>query len=363
MEVKKILIVDGIFPINTRSYRIYKSLGKSYEIKYCSWDRKNQNKKIQNENYIYSSNEGYGNKLKKLLGIYKYYKYLSKKIKEYKPHIIIASQWDMLILTSLVKSDNQYLIYDNIDLPSTKNSFILKFIQYIEKICILKKVDGIIYASRFFDEYYKKINKRKLILENKPLKELKTEKSIEYITDRKKIVFMGTIRYYELFEKLVEALKEYQEEVELLFFGEGHAEEKLKRLVKKNKQTNVKFMGRYNYSEIGLFYNVSDYVWAVYPSADFNVKYAISNKFHESLLFEKPCFYSKNTKLGEYVEENSIGYSIDENKLQEELKKILSLKNIKKLSFEKYKEENTNLYWEDDEEKLFRFIKNILESR
>ena len=34
-------------------------------------------------------------------------------------------------------------------------------------------------------------------------------------------------------------------------------------------------------------------VWAAYPNKDYNVKYAISNKFFESLVYEKPTFFSK----------------------------------------------------------------------
>lgn len=39
--MKKILLIDGVYPINTRSFRLYETLKKKYEIKFCSWNRNN----------------------------------------------------------------------------------------------------------------------------------------------------------------------------------------------------------------------------------------------------------------------------------------------------------------------------------
>lgn len=41
------------------------------------------------------------------------------------------------------------------------------------------------------------------------------------------------------------------------------------------------------------------------------MKYAISNKFHESIVYQKPCIYADNTKLGDLVASKRIGLIID----------------------------------------------------
>lgn len=357
--MKKILLIDGIYPINTRSLRIIRTLSEENDIKFCAWNR-NDILVSDNFNYIYSSNEGYGNKVKKILGMYKYYKYLKSKNLEFNPELIIASQWDMLLLAVLLKSKKQKLIYDNIDMPTSEFNLVIKLLRFLEA-GLLKKTDGIIYASRFFKKCYN-LKISNIILENKPLKELVTKEKIEYKSKKIKISFMGTIRYYEVFEKVFEVLENYQDKVEFLFFGTGHAEDKLKELVKIKNIKNIKFFGKYNYDEIGKFYNSSDLVWAVYPAEDYNVKYAISNKFHESILFEKPCLFSKDTLLGEFIQKENIGISLRIEELEIVIKELCDGKidlDILKENIKNYKLKNSKIYWEDEEKQLGILIRGL----
>lgn len=361
--MRKILLVDGIYPANTRSRRIFQTLKQENEIKFCLWNRSKVLQKPLNEelSYIYSSNEGYGNKIKKAMGIFKFYRYIKKIIKTYNPDTIIASQWDMLILCSLLKKNNQKLVYENIDMPTSKVKIVLLILQLLEKKCI-KNVNGIIYASRFFKKNYKVNIKNEIVLENKPSVTLFQKKKMEYNSTKIKISFIGTLRYYEILEKLINCAKNYEAKLEILLFGNGPDEKKLKDLVKKNNQKNIIFFGEYKYEDISKFYDVSDIIWAVYPEEDYNVKYAISNKFHESIIFEKLCLFSKNTLLGEYVKNNNLGIGIDINEIDKILKQLCEDKinfNYFKNSIKEYKKENLNLFWEDEEEKLKKFIKNL----
>lgn len=89
-NLKKILLIDGVYPVNTRNLRIYKTLMQKYTIKFCAWNRSNFQYNDKN-NFIYSSNEGYGKKIKKLLGMKAYLSFIKQTIKEYRPELIIAS--------------------------------------------------------------------------------------------------------------------------------------------------------------------------------------------------------------------------------------------------------------------------------
>lgn len=359
---EKYLLVDGIYPANTRSRRIFETIKKEFEIKYCLWDRSKISLTEKNEEaYIYTSQEGYGNKIKKILGMHNFYLYLKKINKSYNPTVLIASQWDMLLLCYLLKNKNQKLIYDNIDMPSSNSKLILIILKKLEKIC-LKKVDGMIFASRFFQENYLRFRNKTIILENKPLKKLINEKEERYDSAKIKISFIGTLRYYSILEKLVNSAKNYEEKIEILFFGNGPAEKKIRDLVRKNNQKNVIFFGKYNYDDISKLYHMSDVIWAVYPEDDYNVKYAISNKFHESIIFEKVCIFSKNTLLGKYVIENNIGLGIEIDEIDKVMQKIfenrIDYKSIKN-AIKKYKKSKSSLFWEDDEKKLKEFIKEL----
>lgn len=120
------------------------------------------------------------------------------------------------------------------------------------------------------------------------------------------------------------------------FMGEGHD---LKALEKYSEGIdNVYFTGRYEYDKIEYLYYNSDIVWAAYPNKDYNVKYAISNKFHESLHYNVPCIFSEKTSLGDLVLRKEIGFVVDPysvEKIRELLGRILEEREV--LSLVKYK--------------------------
>lgn len=356
--MEKILLLDGIYPINTRNKRIINTLKKEHEVKFCAWNRENI-KFEDRENYIYSSNEGYGNKIKKLLGMKNYVNFIKQIIKKYNPEIIIASQWDMLLLTILSNFKGK-IIYENLDLPTSSNKLVLKVLLLLEKL-MLKKVDGIIYASRFFIPLYSKNKIKELLLENYSLREI-DEKEFE-IEKREKfrISFIGGLRYFETMKNLLIASQD-KENIEIYLIGKGPENNKFKNFINENGSKNIFIIDSYKYEEIKKLYLNTDFVWAVYPNKDYNVKFAISNKFFESILFEKPCFFAKDTLLGDFVEQNKIGITVDPYDVEEIKNKIENLNKNTILALQKnikeYKE-NQKLYWEDNETELLKFINEI----
>lgn len=358
-NLKKILLIDGVYPVNTRNLRIYKTLMQKYTIKFCAWNRNNFQYTDKN-NFIYSSNEGYGKKIKKLLGMKAYLSFIKQTIKEYKPELIIASQWDMLLLTILSGFKGK-IIYENLDLPTSSNKFILLFLLKLEK-WMLKKIDGIIFASRFFLPIYKENNIKKLLLENLPLKEINFQKEIDIQRRNKiRISFIGGLRYFETMKNLLLAIQK-NNNIELYLIGRGAENNKFKNFIKEKKLKNILLIDSYKYEEIKKFYVNTDLIWAVYPNKDYNVKFAISNKFFESILFEKPCFFAKNTQLGNLVHENGMGIVVDPYNIQE-IKNIINQLNKEKIlnlqNNIKFYKNNQKLYWEESEEELLKFIKNI----
>lgn len=357
--MKKILIVDNNYPINSRNIRIKKSLDKKFRVKICGWDR--LNKYIpEEEDYVFSSNHGYGKRIKKVFGMFSYFKFIKNVILVEKPNIIIASQWDMLFLVSIIKFDGK-IIYENLDIPSLKNKFLTKIALFIEGKSI-KKIDGIIFASRFFEPLYKKYKNKKITLENLPSFNI-TNKKIENLkTDKKiRISFIGGLRYFNILKNLLEASKNL--DIDVYLIGKGPDEKKIKDFIQKEALKNIYMIGEYNYEDIKEFYMETDCVWAVYPSDEWNVKYAISNKFFESIIFEKPCVFSNQTLLGDYVRDQKIGWIVNESSVFEikEFLNKLSYDRIVEIekNIRKYKTKNKYLYWEDQEEKLIKFVEEL----
>jgi len=297
--MKKVLLITNSYPIHPRLKKISK-LYPNDEVKFLAWDRNNLSS--DNDNFILKSKIGYSNKLKKVFAILDFFNFIKKTIKEYNPDIIVTRYWEPMFLASLAINKNTEFHYDVCDMPSKKTFTLL------EKIG-LKKVDKIYLASRFFKEFY---NKEKVILfENKPESNtVRFDETFEYETDKLKLCFIGGIRYFDIFKNLVDAIKDL--EVELFCFGGGPDETKLKEYCLSNKISNIHFYGSYDYTEVHKFYNFADVIWSAYDSRIFNVKYAISNKFFESIAFNKLGIYAENTELGQYVKENKIGFTVNE---------------------------------------------------
>lgn len=356
--MRKILLISGSYPINTRSSRIIKSLQGKNKIEYCAWDR--NGKVIQEErNKVYSKNIGNGKKIKKLINLYGFIKFVKDIVKNNKPDIIIASQWDM-VLVAILSNFKGKIIYENLDLPTSSNKLILKILLLLEKL-MLKKVNGVIYASRFFIPLYSKHNMKELLLENLPLKEISEKKFQIEEREKLRISFIGGLRYFETMKNLLLASQK-NKNVEIYLIGKGPENSKFKNFIKKNDLKNIFIIDSYKYEEIKKLYLNTDFVWAVYPNRDYNVKFAISNKFFESVLFEKPCFFAKNTLLGDFVEQNNIGIIVDPYDIEEINDKIekISKNTILELqeNIKRYKK-NQKLYWEDNEIELLNFIKEI----
>lgn len=360
--MKKILLIDKMYPLNTRNERLIMTLKKRFKVNFIAWDRESLYKGERKDGYIFSSNEGYGNKIKKIIGMRKYFKFLKEKILEDKPDILICSHWDMLLLCKLIRYKGK-LVYENLDLPTSKNKIILFFLLKLEKI-LIKNIDGIIFASRFFIELYDKVICPKILIENLPLKKIiiKYEEKKEK-TKNIRIAFIGSLRYFEDMKKLLEAVQKI-ENIEVYLIGKGSEDEKFRKFIINEKLERVFMIGNYNYEEIAKYYQISDFIWAVYPAEDYNVKYAISNKFHESIIFEKICFFSKDTLLGEYIDKKKIGISIDASNSESIKKTILYMVNhpekVKEIlkNIKIYKQ-NKILYWEENEENLIKFIEEL----
>lgn len=168
--MKKILLVDKMYPLNTRNERLIMTLRKKFKVNFIAWDRESNCKESIEDGYIFSSFEGYGNKIKKIIGMRKYFKFLKEKILENKPDILICSHWDMLLLCKLMKYKGK-ILYENLDLPTSKNKIILFILLKLEKI-LVKNIDGILFASRFFVKLYDEVKCPKLLIENLPLKKI-----------------------------------------------------------------------------------------------------------------------------------------------------------------------------------------------
>lgn len=352
----KILYLESSYPINSRSQRIIDSLD-NYDVHVCTWDRANDRKNNTPGYSIYSSpNVGYGNKFTKALYLVKYANYFRQVIKKYNPDVIFASHWDMLFIAVLFKGHRK-LIYDNIDIPEFKVKFVEKIIVELERLS-LYRTDVMLLASRFYKNLYKK---KPVILENLPA--VKDTSVIDRVIENRtvKIGFVGSVRHFELLKNLILSVSS-DSSLELHIYGDGIANEKLKEFCKTNEFENVHFHGAFKYNEISNIYSEIDILWAAYPYKSRNVKYAISNKFYESIHYKIPCLFSTKTMLGEYVKDENIGVTVDPYNVENIRSSIfLAIKNYQKIYLNLVDFSNKkNISWESNKDVLQKTLYGLL---
>lgn len=306
--MKKICLIDSTYPINTRTKKIFDSLISVFgdeNVFVIAWNR-DERDVLDNEKYfIFKRNVAYGNKIKKLCYLLSFKTFIYRIVKKNDFDVIIASHWETLFLASLLKKNFSMLVYENLDIPTSSNGIVLWILQKLERYA-LKRTDAIIFASRFFVPLYDFFKKEKILLENKPDTEILLQE--KKMSKKLNIVFLGVIRYLDILKNLMNAVTGMSD-VDLYIWGDGPDFNDVS-LFAKNK-TNIFVKGRYDNSQLQDIYSTADLVWAVYPNRDYNVKYAISNKFHESISLGKPCVFAENTKLGDFVNSNGIGFIVD----------------------------------------------------
>lgn len=305
--MKKVFaIIDCSIPINTRNQKIINSLKEfipGCEVHVITWNR--EGIKLPEDTYFhaYDCIAPYADVIAKLKGMYGFKKYIGKTLDAINPDVIIASHWSNLVLTTGYKKKGQTLVYENLDIP-TGGKLVRGVSRFLE-FRALKKVDLILYASRFFKSLYPQ-SIPQYILENKPAYNPSLKEG--GLGNPLKIAFIGSVRYKDILVNLVDAVKG-NPKFELYFHGSGEDLPAMQDYCK--GMNNVFFTGKYDYSTVVSLYHQSDIIWAGYPNKDFNVVYAISNKFHESLYVGVPCVYSDKTMLADFVKEQNIGFVVD----------------------------------------------------
>ena len=363
MNTKSFLLVDSFYPINSRNVKIEKSIKQQFEgcnFDIIAWNRENRTIKEEHKDYhIYNKYSPAGKLFKKLVYLFGFGKYIKNVNNRLCPQILIASHWEILLLLSLFKRKGQVLIYENLDIPTAGNLFFLRILQFIEK-CALKKTDAIIFASRFFYPLYDFYVGEKFILENKPLN--CKSSYISQKQDRKDftISYIGNVRYLPIMKNLIDSIKELKN-IQLIIHGDGASLKELKEYSK--GYFNISFTGRYEVDKLPQLYESSDIVWAVYPNDDYNVKYAISNKFHESLIYLKPCIYADNTELGNYIEKHHLGWTVNPYDIHAIKDLIIQISNnpncLSDIIINLNNESSKSKTWDEDLQPIINYINNI----
>jgi len=352
----KVLIIAREFPVKHRDVLISSLLPQNFKAYYVTWNRQGRSDIPTENTFVFTNKIKNLRSLKFLLIIKKYILFIDKIISEKNPQLLIISHYSLYLpFLILSKKKGIRVILDVHDLPSFTNIIPFKFVLFIEKL-LIKNVSHIILASKYFKSFYS--NKRTLVIDNIPPSKNLTTKSINIAEDAIiKIGFVGKLRYPDLYKLVIECVNDF-DNLEFHFYGNGSAEEVLLDYSRELKAKNIFFHGVFNKKYLNKIYSKIDLLWACYPSNNYNVKYATSNKALESIFFKTPCVFSSGTLLAEDYKNKNIGFSINSNNKSEIINFLKNI-NVVKLNYMKdnIKKEDTpdlDLY-----KKLFKeFLEN-----
>lgn len=324
---------------NPRILKRIKSLEDNFEISLVYWDRGQAEKESFEINHRHkvmkvSLDAPQGVPFKRIIPLCRYIVKAISILKREDPEIIHAANMDMLFIATRYRrifNKDVKIVYEVADLPKysfvkkidSLKSLIAKTLQRAEKN-MSKNISEIILTSPYFwDVYFSKfISKDKyLFMPNAPSKEL-FDKYQPKVCGSFTIGFIGSVRYVEQLKMLIDAVQEIEEDIQVLIAGSGPGYGQISEYSK--DKHFVEMYGPYNYEkEIVSLYEKVDCTYSVYNAELENVKIALPNRLYESIICEMPIIGAKGTVLGQFIEEEQIGLTVDYND-KEGLKKQLS---------------------------------------
>lgn len=163
--------------------------------------------------------------------------------------------------------------------------------------------------------------------------------TLSFNNDNITISYVGGLYNERFLDELLDIAEEGYVNLLIAGYGDKRLEERCKKL---SELENVRYFGGVPYEQgLHISYN-SDIVYAMYCKTNPNHIYAAPNKYYEIMLLGKPLITTKGTKVGDKVEKNDIGYTINEDK--EELRDLIfQIGADKKMSVKKGV--NANILW------------------
>lgn len=119
--------------------------------------------------------------------------------------------------------------------------------------------------------------------------------SVSLHKDKIIISFIGQVRYAQKYMNFLESIKN-NEKIVFRFYGFGEDLEYLQQYQKSKGISNIEFYGAYKPEEKKKIIEETDIIFNVYGN-DLHVKYAVSNKYYDALVYQKPIIVSKGTTM------------------------------------------------------------------
>ena len=229
------------------------------------------------------------NKLIKLKNMFGYANYVKKLIKQknYNKIIILSTLPGVLLENYLVKfKKHEYIL----DIRDHSYEHIKWYYFKVKKL--MKNAALNVISSLGFKYFLPNAN---TILCHNCSTGLTMKDSVSLHKDKIIISFIGQVRYAQKYMNFLESIKN-NEKIVFRFYGFGEDLEYLQQYQKSKGISNIEFYGAYKPEEKKKIIEETDIIFNVYGN-DLHVKYAVSNKYYDALVYQKPIIVSKGTTM------------------------------------------------------------------
>lgn len=178
--------------------------------------------------------------------------------------------------------------------------------------------------------------------------------SLSFPNNRLTLSYVGGLYDERFLDELLDVAEQGYINLLIAGYGDKRLEE---RCINLSKLENVKYFGGVPYEKgLHISYN-SDVVYAMYCKTNPNHIYAAPNKYYEAMLLGKPIITTAGTIVANKVEENEIGYTIEEN--IDALKKLLDSLKINESEYTE-KGRNSHILWN---QKFENYTSNFMRTK
>lgn len=254
-----------------------------------------------------------------------------------------------------------------------KNSIPAKILYKIEEF-IYKKADALIFTFPGGQEYLDSIglDKKAHYVNNgidlKQFEKLIQEEFVDKdLNDLEKfnVCFTGALGFANGLDRVLYSFKELEERgysnIQLLLFGSGGEEEKLRQIVEENNIKNVIFKGRVDKAQVPSIIKKADLLLLSHIHSPGLYRFGISpNKLSEYFASGKPVI--SNVECGyDHMEKYNSGLTVKGDSVEALTEGILYFYNLDKEEYNKYCENSKNAAKEFDFDKLTNTLVEVFE--
>jgi len=297
-------------PYLSKYVKVLESENVSYEVLF--WNRSGIAKKYDNNYISFNLKSDLKKKpINKILDFIKFRKWLTGEVerKKYKKLIILSTLSGVFIYSTLIKEYKYLYIFDIRDYS-------------YEHIKPFKKIEDKIIRNSFFTcissnafKNFLTTDISYLLVHNYNSDEIKYKKifSKKAAESTLNLVFIGGMRYFNHQSSIIDRLKN-DNRYNIIYHGRGVDLDKYKEYCAQNSIKNVRFTGEYDNSNKYKLLEDADILNNSYDMKIGNeVKYAISNKYYDGLIFGIPQLVEVGSYKHDKVSANGLGIGLDVN--------------------------------------------------